>query len=108
MHVLPDGAPDPAPPDGTPVHVQVRDVSLADAPAREISAADGVTVGAPDWSSDVVVDLPDGLPTDGTVTIYARVSVQGGDTTAPGDWITMQSYPLTLSRDVVVRVRRVT
>ena len=108
MHVRPDGASfEPAPQDGTTVHVQVRDVSLADAPSREVAAADGVTAGAPDWSADVVVDVPDGLPTDGTVTVYARVSVSGTATTAPGDWVTMRSYPLTTSGDVVVWVRRV-
>ena len=107
MHVRPQGATEPAPRDGTTVHVQVRDVSLADAPARQVAAAEGVTAGAPDWSADVVVDVPDGLPTDGTVTVYARVAVHGTAATAPGDWVTMQSYPLTPSADVVVWVRRV-
>jgi hypothetical protein len=108
IHVVPDGPPEPVPAEGTAVHVEVRDTSLADAPATTLAAADGVTTGSPDWSADVPVDVPDGLPLDGSVTLWARVAASGSSATSEGDWITMQSFPLdTASGSATVSVRRV-
>ncbi len=84
----------PAPADGTPVHVEIRDVSLADAPASVLAAGDGVTSGAPGWSADVAVDLPASLPVGGSIAVWARVAASGAESTSAGDWITMQSFPL--------------
>ena len=96
----------PAPVDGTPVHVEIRDVSLADAAAVVLATGDGVTSGAPDWSADVAVDVP-AVPAGTAATVWARVAVSGAASTSRGDWITMESFPVDEGATTTVTVRRV-
>lgn len=104
IHVAPVDTSEPAPADGTAVHVEVRDTSLADAPARTLAQGEGATRGG---AAAVVLDVPDDLAADGTVTVWARVAVNGSAVTSVGDWITMQSYPLDVSGPTTVAVRRI-
>ncbi|MEO5711620.1 MAG: hypothetical protein ABIQ59_17565 [Nocardioidaceae bacterium] len=86
------------------VHVEVRDTSLADAPATMLAAG---RVATRDGAADVVLDVPDHQPVDRTVTVWARVAIGGSAATAVGDWVTTQSYPLDDSGSASVAVRRV-
>lgn len=83
---------------GTPVHVEVRDTSVADAPATVVAATTEPVGGAVSETgaglAEVVLDLPDeGAPQDWTV--WAHVQRTGATGVGAGDWITVQSYPVS-------------
>ena len=107
-------------PEGTPVHIEVRDVSLQDAPAKVLAAADtsattfdvvGEEPGVPvPWSATATLEVPDDIPLGADVAVWARVAASGADRTSSGDLITVQSFPLNapaLPKDVTVTVREI-
>lgn len=82
----------PAP--GTPLHVEVRDTSVADTDAVVVAAADAPVTGPAEGGgiASLTLELPDhGAPGDWTV--WAHVRAAGEPRVSSGDWITVQSYP---------------
>ena len=82
----------PLPP-GSPLRVEVRDTSLADAPAVLVRRVD-VTVAAAGTVTSVLVpvepaDLPDGA------SVWAHVDVDRDGRVSRGDFLSMESYPVT-------------
>ena len=116
---LEPGETDALPAAGSPVRIEVRDTSLADAPARTLSSAETTTRDADAGGvvAEAVVDVPDGIAPGTQLTLYAQL--EGGTREArsasasgrlPGDWITTRSYPLdpsTGDREVEVGLRRI-
>ena len=95
---------DEAHPDaGDPVRVEVRDTSLADAPSRLVAAADTVLerVGG-GLAATATLDVDDDEATPGAdLTVWARCRARSAPDrgrVTPGDWITMESYPLRPAR----------
>lgn len=90
------------PPPGTPVLIELRDTSLADAPSRVLAAAEGVleTVGDRLLAS-AVLDVDGSVFTpQAELTLWARCRVSGAARVSSGDWITMESVPVR--RDAIV------
>lgn len=92
------------PPVGTPVEVEVRDVTELDAPAIALAnARSSVDEAAGDDDSGLTVvelDVPDdALDPARDVTVWARVGASGEARTGRGDWITMQSFPVRTAVD---------
>lgn len=104
-------------PPGTPVHIEVRDVSLQDIAARVVATTDTTSVLAddpgaavPNWSASATVDVPDDIPRGSDVTVFVRVAASGKTQTAAGDLLTVRSFPLTvpdLPDAVTVTVERI-
>ena len=95
------------PPAGTPVWVQLRDTSVADAPA--VVLAEKKTVVQP-GNAPVVASVEfeaDAVPSD--TTVWARVAASGDmQRTQPGDFVTMTSYPVGPSgRPLSVELKKV-
>ena len=108
VRVTPDGSPDPAPAPGTPVHVEVRDESVADGVAPVLASGDGaVEADGRSWSAELRIDVPESVSSTSGAGLWARVGA--GPRTAAGDWITMQSCPVQVPAPdpVTVPVRRV-
>jgi hypothetical protein len=96
---------------GVPVHVEVRDTSIADAGSVIVASATGEVATGPPRSAgahasrgfdervplaQLLLDLPDeGSPQDWSV--WAHVQTAGGGGLQRGDWITVQSYPVSLA-----------
>ena len=92
---------------GAPIHVEVRDTSLADAPATTVSATDGVVRGQlGSWLDTVELDVPR-LPVHGTV--WAHVDADRDGRVSRGDFITTAAYPVSPGEEtrVAVTVRKV-
>ncbi len=97
------------PPEGAPVHVEVRDTTYIDTIAplvAEMSGAvesdRGARLGA------VQLDVPPDAPSE--LTVFAHVDVDGDGGVSVGDFITTQAYPLVQSEAAVpirVCVRKV-
>ena len=101
-----EGGPEP----GTPVRVELRDVSLADAPSTVVASADAVVKKKTDGViADTTIEVDDATwQRVAGLTLWARVASSGAGRTAPGDWITMQSVPLpSTGTQVDIPVRRV-
>jgi len=82
---------DERPPEDSLVRVEVRDTSLADAPAVTLGSASGRVRGQGSWLETVEVevdDVPDGC------TVFAHVDVDGDGRVSSGDYLTTQSYPI--------------
>ena len=100
---LPEGA---SVPGGSPLLVQLRDTSLADAPAVTLKQV-RATVGSPGSKPvRVTMDLesiPDGA------TVWAHLDVDRDGRVSKGDYITMQSYPAAGSRsqEMTIRLKQV-
>jgi uncharacterized lipoprotein YbaY len=91
VDVLVDPASGERPPPGSRVHVEVRDTSVADAPARVTAQADGdVREGG---GALATLELPDADLGPG-LTVWAHVDVERTGRVSAGDYVTMQSYPL--------------
>ena len=92
VDVLVDPAGGAPPPPGTPVHVELRDTSLADAPAVVVAAADAVVQpgGGPQLAT---VELAAGRPASG-LTVWAHADVDASGDVSVGDFVTTQSHPL--------------
>jgi hypothetical protein len=95
------------PPAGSPLRAEVRDTSLADAPAETVGASAGQVRGElGTWLDTVEVDFDH--PTD-RCTIWVHVDVDGDGRVSKGDYVTMMSYPVPPHDGdrVTVEVRRV-
>lgn len=82
---------------GTPVHVEVRDTSVADAPATVMAAATEAVGHRGDETDGALAEVELELPDDGTPrdwTVWAHVHRTGATGVGAGDWITVQSYPV--------------
>ena len=105
VEVSVDGAERPAA--GSPMRVEVRDTSLADASSRTIGAVDALVRGqSGSWLDTVeltVSTLPD------SATVWAHVDVDRDGRVSRGDFVTMAAYPVMLGREVriAVKVRKV-
>ncbi|MGM0385232.1 MAG: hypothetical protein ACQERF_04525 [Actinomycetota bacterium] len=88
----------PRPPAGTPVILEVRDVSLQDAPATVLASTeatvtepDDAASPTPDVLATASLDVPEDYLTGGRdVVVWVRVAASGQARTAVGDLITMQ------------------
>jgi uncharacterized lipoprotein YbaY len=93
------------PPAGSPVRVELRDTSYADAPAVTLASGTAqVTDGDPFARVELEVDrVPDGT------TVWAHVDVDGDGRVSSGDFITMASWPVAqrVQARLPVGVRRV-
>jgi hypothetical protein len=105
------------PPAGALIRVEVRDTGLADAVSKLVAAArTTVLTGEGPVLGEVDVDVPD-LHQGGQLTVWGHIS-SAAPTAAirPGDWLTVQSFPLpprheTADRadpvQVEIRLRRI-
>jgi len=107
----------PRPPAGTPVILEIRDVSLQDAPAVVLSSAeaavtepagappvpsDDAAAPAPDLLATALLTVPDEALTGGRdVVVWVRVAASGQARTAVGDLITMQRCPVGPDADTL-------
>jgi hypothetical protein len=93
---------DERPAAGAPIHVEVRDTSLADAPAQTVGAADDVVRGESGrWLDTVELNVPR-LPAHSTV--WAHVDVDRDGRVSRGDFITTAAYPVSPGDEVRVAV----
>jgi uncharacterized lipoprotein YbaY len=92
---------DPLPP-GSPLRVEVRDTSLADAPAVLVRRVD-VTVAAGQVTSVLVPVEPSDLP-DGS-SVWAHVDVDRDGRVSRGDFLSMESYPVTAASTEPMTIR---
>lgn len=87
--------------------VEAQDTSLADAPARVVARARGVVRRSDDHVVATVSLSVEAPPNDCTVWVHIDVDRDGR--ISVGDFITMESFPLSgaVRRELTVRVRRV-
>jgi uncharacterized lipoprotein YbaY len=92
VEVLLDPAERERPPAGTPLRVQLRDTSLADAPAEILAEADTVVSDEGGQRlATVELPAPEGRPAD-RLTVWAHLDVsRTGDVTV-GDYVTTQAH----------------
>ena len=99
-------SPAETPPPGTPLRVEIRDTSYADAAARLV-ASQTTTVPATGQPITVSIKLdrvPDGC------TVWAHADVDGDGRVSSGDFITMESFPVQTSgseQRTTIRIRKV-
>ena len=92
------GAERPAP--GTPLRVELRDTSLADAPARTLHVAEARVEPGEDPLLATVV-LPDAPP---GATVWARAAASGEDRVSRGDWVTTAAHPVPSPEEAPARL----
>lgn len=85
-------APGHRPPAGSPVRVELRDVSLADAASVTVAAAEGHVGAAPGQPLATVELTVADVPRDSTV--WALVDVDRDGRTSKGDFLTTAAYPV--------------
>jgi hypothetical protein len=98
VRVVPNG-PGPRPPVGTPVRIEVRDVTMQDVESTVVVATDTNVGDVGDAGDDAlataVIELADDAVTpQRDLILWARVGASGTQRVAVGDWITMQSIPV--------------
>ena len=91
--------PGPRPPAGTPVRIEVRDVTEQDVASIVVVATDARVDDADEADDNAfataVLEVADAaLTPQRDLTVWARVATSGADRVAVGDWITMQSVPV--------------
>lgn len=93
-------------PRGKPVRIEIRDTSLADAPAVLVQRVD-CTVRETATSIPLTLDVEHVPPGS---TLWVHVDVDGDGRVSEGDFITVESYPLDAQAEgnTTVRLRRVT
>jgi uncharacterized lipoprotein YbaY len=86
------------PPTGSKVVVELRDTSLADAPSVVVASGEGRIADGQDATvAEVDLDVDESaIDPRATLTVAAQATAGSRETRAPGDWITMESYPLRL------------
>lgn len=82
------------PPAGSPVRVQLRDTSLADAPARIVAEKTGAVRGDEPGAPLETLPIDCSGVTDG-LTLWAHVDVDRDGEVSRGDWLTTVSYPVS-------------
>jgi uncharacterized lipoprotein YbaY len=105
VEISAEGGQRPAP--GTPLRVELRDVSLADAPSEVIARAEGSVRGSLGrWLETIELSVPE-LPESSTIWVHVDVDRDGK--VSPGDFITTAAYPVSPGEEarVTVSVRRV-
>jgi len=100
-------APHEMPPAGAPVIVEAQDTSLADAPARVVARARAVVRRPEDGVVATVALSLEASREDWTIWVHIDVDDDGR--ISVGDFITMESFPLSaaVGGQLTVRVRRV-
>jgi uncharacterized lipoprotein YbaY len=98
---------------GAAVYVRLIDVSLADAAARTVSEYQNRSLpDGTNTSHKINFELTaDPVDSRGSYTIAAHVDLDGDGKASIGDYITMESFPVSVqspSAHYVVRVRRIT
>lgn len=95
-------------PPGTPLRVEIRDTSLEDAPSVLLQRVDAAVPRA-GRSASVPVTVEIATVPDGA-TVWAHVDVDRDGRVSSGDFITMESYPVTQAptQAMTIRVKRVT
>ena len=90
------------PPAGTPIRVEARDTSWADAPAETIASVEGLVRGeAGSWLDTVEIEI-ERVPED--CAIWAHIDVDGDGRVSPGDFVTTASHPVRGDGEVRVPV----
>ena len=96
----------PLPP-GSSVTVEIRDTSLADAPAIVLHR---VAVDVPKTGRTMTVTVPVALAKvpDGT-TVWAHVDADRDGRVSKGDYVSVESYPVSIAsvQNLRVRVKKV-
>ena len=95
-------------PPGSPLKVEIRDTSLQDVAATVLKQ---VRANVP--RADRVTAVPVRLQVDrvpDAATLWAHIDVDGDGRVSKGDFVTVQSYPITFAptQSLTVRVKRVT
>jgi uncharacterized lipoprotein YbaY len=100
-----EGAPLPA---GCPVRVELRDTSVADAPAVLVHQAKA-TVPARGRTSTIELTIKVAAVPDGT-TAWAHIDVDRDGRVSKGDYVCVESYPVANLpiQSLAIRVKKVT
>lgn len=100
---LPEGA---SVPRGSPLLVELRDTSLADAPAVILKQVKSTMTRAGAESLRITMD-PGSVP-EGT-TVWVHLDVDRDGRVSSGDYITVQSYPVAVSgpQEMSIRLKKV-
>jgi uncharacterized lipoprotein YbaY len=91
------------------VYVRLEDTSRADAPSR-IVAEQTLSGAALAEGTPLRFELRGALPGGGPCNLRVHVDVDGDGQVSPGDYVSMESYPVTTStaqQDLQVHVHRV-
>jgi hypothetical protein len=91
------------PPAGSPVRVEARDMSLADADPEVIGQASGEVVAGYGSRLAVLQIVPSGRPA--TSTLWAHVDCDRDGRVSKGDLITTESFPIPSQDDTELTVR---
>ena len=92
-------------PAGSPLRIELRDTSYADAPAKLLKRVD-TTVARRGRTTTVSVPLDAEVP-DGA-TVWAHNDVDRDGRVSSGDFLSMESYPVTsAAQKITIRLRRV-
>lgn len=105
----------PDPPVGARVRVELRDTTMVDAPSRLVAAADtDLRRRGSGLAAEAVIEADDAdIDPRADLSLWARISVAGAldGPVVPGDWITVQSWPVRpgteLTGPVPIEVRLV-
>lgn len=95
-------------PAGSPLRVEIRDTSLADAPAVLVRRID-VSVAKTGRTSSVSVPIELKTVPDGS-TVWAHIDVDRDGRVSKGDFVSVESYPVTPAsvQRTTIRVKKVT
>ncbi len=96
---------EPLPP-GSPLKVEIRDTSLADAPAVVLQQLRTVVPQVRVTAMPVTMELPS-VP-EGT-TVWVHVDTDRDGRVSVGDFVSVESYPLTFApaQTLTIRVKKV-
>lgn len=95
---------------GLPVTVELRDTSQLDVASTTVCSASTVTGQVEDAAAagqdhrpvaDVVLTVPAEVSDPASLTVWARVARQPAEHVEPGDWITVQAYPVEAETVIV-------
>ena len=95
-------------PAGSPVNIEVRDTSLADAPAISLLYK-RARVPKAGGAGAIPVQLEIAAVPDGT-TVWVHIDVDRDGRVSPGDYVSAESYPVSAqpAQSLAIKVRKVT
>ncbi|MEO5741845.1 MAG: hypothetical protein ABIS29_14755 [Vicinamibacterales bacterium] len=100
------GTGEPLPPGGR-LRIELRDTSFADAPAVVVKKIDR-TVKKTGRTTSVSVSMDVATVPDGS-TAWAHIDVDDDGRVSTGDWISVESYPVTqATRQMTILLKKVT